>query len=77
MIHAQVASTSKGVSQPLRVEACLDFSTSSMSIAWYDVDATSGVRAVDHLPSETVRFENPQVWRTEWNRVSHLITCRI
>ncbi|KAK5682008.1 Type I Iterative PKS, partial [Elasticomyces elasticus] len=77
VLHAQVASTAKGVAQPLQIEAKLDVATASMSIAWFNINAASGERATDHFASGTVRFEDPKHWQIEWNRVSHLVLGRI
>ncbi|KAF2136059.1 uncharacterized protein K452DRAFT_280560 [Aplosporella prunicola CBS 121167] len=77
VLHAQVANKSKGSTQPLALEAQLDLSMSRMSLAWFNVDAKTGTRAAESFATATVRFEDPQAWRAEWDRVTHLVQGRI
>ncbi|KAL3457362.1 hypothetical protein BJX64DRAFT_295952 [Aspergillus heterothallicus] len=78
VLHAQVASSEKNCSQPLALEAHLDLPTRQMSLAWFNVDPESGERAPESFATGSVRFEtDPEKWRTEWDRMAHLVLGRI
>lgn len=77
VLHAQVAKKAKGSTQPLAVEARLDLDTYSMSLEWFNVDSETGVQASEWFASGCVSFEDPDSWRSEWDRMSHLVLGRI
>ncbi|KAL2856565.1 hypothetical protein BJY01DRAFT_169849 [Aspergillus pseudoustus] len=78
VLHAQVASSEKNCTQPLALEAHLDLSTHRMSLSWFNVDPESGQRAPESFATGSVRFEtDPEKWRTEWDRMTHLVVGRI
>ncbi|KAJ0419484.1 hypothetical protein BJY00DRAFT_285769 [Aspergillus carlsbadensis] len=77
VLHAQVASKTKGCSQPIKLEAYLDLDDNSMALAWFNVGVETGECSSESFASAVVRFENPQSWKTEWNRVAHLVLGRI
>ncbi|RMZ83227.1 hypothetical protein DV738_g1192, partial [Chaetothyriales sp. CBS 135597] len=77
VLHAQVAKSAKGNTQPLAVEAHLDLDASAMTLAWFNVNADTGERAAEFFASGVVRFEDAEAWRAEWDRVTHLVLGRI
>ncbi|OJI79831.1 hypothetical protein ASPTUDRAFT_59858 [Aspergillus tubingensis CBS 134.48] len=79
VLHAQVASKTKGSSQPIKLEAHLDLGSNSMTLAWYNTITGAGTAdcSWELFASAVVRFEDPLSWKTEWNRVTHLILGRI
>ncbi|KAJ0421806.1 hypothetical protein BJY00DRAFT_323073 [Aspergillus carlsbadensis] len=78
VLHAQVASSEKNCTQPLALEAHLDLPTRRMSLAWFNIDPETGQRAPDSYATGSVRYESdPEKWRTEWDRMAHLVLGRI
>lgn len=78
VLHAQVASPNKNSTQPLALEAHLELPTRHMSLAWFNVDATTGQRSSEAFATGAIQFpERPDPWRTEWNRMTHLVLGRI
>lgn len=78
VLHATVASPAKNITQPLFLDAHLDLSTRRMSLAWFNIDPSTGGKALESYASGAVRFEsNPEIWQTEWDRMAHLIIGRI
>ncbi|KAI1079859.1 putative polyketide synthase [Whalleya microplaca] len=79
VLHAQVARKPKAnnTQQLLALEASLDLTTKSMSLAWYTVSSSTRKRAAEHFASGTVFFEDASQWRREWERVAHLVLSRI
>ncbi|KAL2866114.1 non-reducing polyketide synthase nscA [Aspergillus lucknowensis] len=77
VLHAQVASTTKGAVQPLVLKAHLDLDASAMSLAWFTADAATGDCAPESFATAVVRFEDPASWTAEWARLSHLVLGRI
>ncbi|KAI9372093.1 hypothetical protein BJX61DRAFT_553236 [Aspergillus egyptiacus] len=78
VLHATVASPAKNVTQPLFMEAHLDLPSRRMSLAWFNTDSGTGERAPESFATGAVRFEsNPNTWRTEWDRMAHLIIGRV
>ncbi|PHH90411.1 hypothetical protein CDD83_3785 [Cordyceps sp. RAO-2017] len=77
VLHAQVASKTKGRPQLLTVEARLDLFSRSMSLSWFSVDTKTRARAAEAFATGLVRFEDADAWRGEWKRLAHLILARI
>ncbi|KAL4756861.1 type I polyketide synthase [Aspergillus foveolatus] len=77
VLHAQVASKTKGCSQPIKLETHLDLDSNSMSLAWFNVSAETGECSSENFASAVVRFEDPLSWKAEWDRVAHLVLGRI
>ncbi|EEQ30779.1 conidial yellow pigment biosynthesis polyketide synthase [Microsporum canis CBS 113480] len=77
VLHAQVAGKTKGSVQPLVLQAHLDLSTNSMSLAWFNADGETGECAAESFATATVRFEDPVAWKKEWARLTHLVRGRI
>lgn len=77
VLHAQVANKSVGKTQLLALKAHLDVATCSMSLAWFNVNDETGEPVTDSFASGTVRFEDACTWRTEWDRITHLVLGRI
>lgn len=77
VLHAQVASKTKGSVQPLVLRAHLDLSTSSMSLSWFNADGETGECAAESFATATILFEDPGAWRKEWARLAHLVLGRI
>ncbi|KAL4874942.1 hypothetical protein BJY04DRAFT_233188 [Aspergillus karnatakaensis] len=77
VLHAQVASKTKGSSQPIQLEANLDLDSNSMTLAWSNVNPETGKCSPETFASAVVRFEDPLHWQAEWTRVAHLIVGRI
>ncbi|KAL3475801.1 hypothetical protein BJX99DRAFT_270936 [Aspergillus californicus] len=78
VLHATVASPAKNITQPLFLDAHLDLSARRMSLAWFNVDPSTGGKALQSYASGAVRLEsNPEIWQTEWDRMAHLIVGRI
>ncbi|RMD42781.1 hypothetical protein DV735_g2314, partial [Chaetothyriales sp. CBS 134920] len=77
VLHAQVAKTAKGSRQPVAVEAHLDLDAKAMTLAWFEVNTGTGDRAPEFFASGVVHFEDAEVWRAEWDRVTHLVLGRI
>ncbi|KAL9094770.1 MAG: hypothetical protein Q9165_003041 [Trypethelium subeluteriae] len=77
VLHAQVANKGKDKVQPLALEAHFDLATRYMSLAWFNMDARTSERASESFASAAIRFEDPNAWRTEWDRVTHLVLGRI
>ncbi|KAI1380222.1 putative polyketide synthase [Hypoxylon crocopeplum] len=78
VLHAQVAKKAKsGVQQLIALEANLDLTKKSMSLAWYNVSSSTQTRAAEHFASCTVFFEDAAQWMKEWELVSHLVSSRI
>ncbi|GKZ51942.1 hypothetical protein AbraIFM66951_008390 [Aspergillus brasiliensis] len=78
--HAQVANTNSNTPQPLALEAHLDLPTRHMSLAWYDVDATTNQRAAAPFATGSIKYPadaTGAAWTTEWSRITHLIQGRI
>ncbi|BCS04847.1 non-reducing polyketide synthase nscA [Aspergillus luchuensis] len=78
--HAQVANTNSNTPQPLALEAHLDLPTRHMSLAWYDVDATTNQRAAAPFATGSIKYPadpTGAAWSTEWSRITHLIQGRI
>jgi asperthecin polyketide synthase len=42
VLHAQVASKTKGCSQPIKLEAYLDLDSNSMALAWFNISTEIG-----------------------------------
>jgi iterative type I PKS product template protein len=76
VLHAQVAQRDKNSAQLLMLEADIDLTVCAVQIKWYNVSA-DGSRSENAFASSTVRFEEPAVWLSEWERVEHLIKGRI
>ncbi|DAA75798.1 TPA_exp: putative Polyketide synthase [Trichophyton benhamiae CBS 112371] len=77
VLHAQVASKTKGSVQPLVLRAHLNLSTNSMSLSWFNADGETGECAAESFASAMIRFEDPVAWRKEWARLAHLVRGRI
>ncbi|KAL5343924.1 hypothetical protein BJX70DRAFT_405163 [Aspergillus crustosus] len=78
VLHATVANPAKNTAQPLYLDAHLDLPSQRMSLAWFNVDPATGEKAAESYATGSVRFEtNPEIWQTEWNRMTHLILGRI
>lgn len=75
VLHAQVARKSKKSSQPLEIEARLDLENHHMSLKWFEVSTDTG--ETRSFASAVVTYEDPLKWRSEWDRVGHLILGRI
>ncbi|OCL13959.1 putative polyketide synthase [Glonium stellatum] len=76
VLHAQVAKKGTSGSQLLQVEANIDLSTQAMTLHWFNI-SDDGVPTAESFASATVHFENPDTWRTEWDRVAYLVKGRI
>ena len=78
VLHATVASPAKNNTQLLYLDAHLDLSTQRMSLSWFNVDPATGDKAAESYATGSVRFENnAEKWKTEWERMTHLILGRI
>ncbi|EFR03594.1 conidial yellow pigment biosynthesis polyketide synthase [Nannizzia gypsea CBS 118893] len=77
VLHAQVASKTRGSIQPLVLQAHLDLSTNSMCLSWFNADGETGECAAESFATATVRFEDPAAWKKEWARLAHLVRGRI
>jgi asperthecin polyketide synthase len=76
VLHAQVAHTDKSRAQLLQVEATLDLQSKEMPIQWFNV-SSDGERAAEAYASATVKFTDSAEWRSEWDRLTHLVNSRI
>ena len=74
--HGQVTQKDTSKPQLLQLEASIDMQTKSMKYEWFNVDS-EGIRASDAFARATVKFEDPALWKLEWERVAHFVAGRI
>lgn len=76
VFHATIASKNGGTNQLVALECYLDTAACSMSLEWYHEqdDGTHGERP---FATATILFEDAEKWRTEWDRVAHLVNGRV
>lgn len=76
-VQAQIASNDSSQPQLIALDAELNIDAMSMSLAWYAVDSDAQAIAKEPFATGTVRFEDPDTWRAEWNRMKHLVLGRV
>jgi iterative type I PKS product template protein len=79
VLESQMPHNDHGASakpQLIQVEGDIDLTAGSTAIAWYTL-GPDGCRSEHAFASATVLYEDAKVWKTEWRRITHLVTDRI
>jgi asperthecin polyketide synthase len=74
--HAQVVKSNREGAQLLQIEAEMDLEDMTTAVEWYNVD-DMGNRSEEPYATATVRYEDPDEWVTEFNRMSWLVESRV
>ena len=74
--HAQVVMSNREGAQLLQVEAEMDLEDLTTAVRWYNLDDI-GNRSEEPYATAIVRYEDPDDWVAEFNRMSWLVDSRV
>lgn len=74
--HAQVVMSNREGAQLLQVEAEMELEDLTTAVRWYNLDDI-GNRSEEPYATATVRYEDPDDWVAEFNRMSWLVDSRV
>jgi hypothetical protein len=73
--HAQVVLSDRTGAQLLQIEADMNLDDMTTEVRWYNLD-DAGNRSEEPYATTTVRYEDPNEWAAEFNRMSWLVNGR-